>query len=487
MESPKLTRRTLLKAGAGAAAFATTSNIFTPLKTFAARDQKLIFWLQPNFNPTADKILEDQARAFAKQAGLKDSELQILKVPGGEIPTRMAAALEVNAPPDVTRLEEGYVARMRAQKALLDITDIMAEMKKVPGGVNPSVIPLTEDGGRNFAVPMGLNPEVMHARMDLLEQAGYSSFPETWDKFVEASLKINKPPFYAYGMALGTSPGNDSTEDIMATVWANGGNIIDKQNRVVFNSPGAVKGFQLIKDMYLKHQIIPKGTLSWDNSGNNKAYQSKQVAFVYNPPSVYSYLLQEDKETAAKTGPLPGPGRTGRPREARLRRLLRRLQGQPVPRHRQGAHPPLRRAEELQRVHHGDGRPVPADLSEAPGRPVLVVQQGVRGPGRHRQERRDDRARGCDHGGPRRGGRAVAPGEVGPDRARQQRRPRGGRGRGPRGDRRDLQAVQRAGLVRTGRDGPCDRRPGPAPTGARRRRRGARAGHGPRRCGCSIS
>ncbi len=311
MDSPKLSRRTMLKAGAGAAAFATTANIFTPRKTFAARAEKLVFWLQPNFNPTADKILEDQTRAFAKQAGLSDSELQILKVPGGEIPTRMAAALEVGAPPDVTRLEEGFVARMRAQKALLDVTDVMNEMKKVPGGVNPAVIGLTEEGGRNYAVPMGLNPVVMHARMDLLEQAGYSAFPETWEKFIEASLKINKPPFYAYGMALGTSPGNDSTEDIMACVWANGGNIIDKQNKVVFNSPGAVKGFQLVKDMYSKHQIVPKGTLSWDNSGNNKAYQSKQVAFIYNPPSVYSYLLQEDKELAAKTGLFPAPGGPG--------------------------------------------------------------------------------------------------------------------------------------------------------------------------------
>src|SRR5262245_63408966 len=115
MDSPKPTRRTMLKVGAGAAAFATTANILTPLKTYAARAEKLVFWLQPNFNPTADKILEDQTRAYAKQAGLKDTELQILKVPGGEIPTRMAAALEVNAPPDVTRLEEGYVARVRAQ------------------------------------------------------------------------------------------------------------------------------------------------------------------------------------------------------------------------------------------------------------------------------------------------------------------------------------------------------------------------------------
>ncbi len=138
MKSQKLTRRTVLKAGVGAAAFAATASILTPLKTFAAREQKLVFWLQPNFNPTADRILEDQTRAFAKQAGLKDTELSILKVPGGEIPTKMAAALEVGAPPDVTRLEEGYVARMRAQKALLDITDIANEMRRSRWGSTPS-------------------------------------------------------------------------------------------------------------------------------------------------------------------------------------------------------------------------------------------------------------------------------------------------------------------------------------------------------------
>jgi multiple sugar transport system substrate-binding protein len=305
------TRRAVLKAGAGAAAFVATATVLTSRKSLAAREHKLVFWLQPNFNPTADRILEEQTRAYAKQAGLKDTELSILKVPGGEIPTRMAAALEVGAPPDVTRLEEGYVARMRAQKALLDISDLLAEMRKMPGGVNASTLPLTEEGGRYYAVPMGLNPVVLHARMDLLQQAGYSTLPETWEKFIEACLKINKPPFYAYGMALGTSPGNDSTEDIMAVVWAQGGNLIDKQNHVVFNSPGTVKAFQLIKDMYVKHQIIPRGTLAWDNSGNNKAYQSKQVAFVYNPPSIYSYLLQEDKELAAKTGLFPAPGGPG--------------------------------------------------------------------------------------------------------------------------------------------------------------------------------
>jgi multiple sugar transport system substrate-binding protein len=310
MDTSRLTRRNVLKLGAAAtAAFATTTNIFTPLKTFAARDQKLVFWLQPNFNPTADKILEEQTMAFARQAGLKDHEVQILKVPGGEVAARMTAALEVGAPPDVTRTSEFTLTRWKGQRHLLDVSDIMNDLRKTPGGVNPAVIPVTEDGVRYYAVPMGLSPMVFYARMDLLEKAGYNTFPETWDKFIEAALKIQKPPFYAYGMALGTTLGySDSTHEIIAILWAHGGRLLDKNSRPVFNSPGTVKAFQLIKDMYHKHQIIPRGAVTWDNSGNNKAYQSKQVAFVHDGTSIFSYLLLEDRDLADRTGLFPAPG-----------------------------------------------------------------------------------------------------------------------------------------------------------------------------------
>jgi len=64
---------------------------------------------------------------------------------------------------------------------------------------------------------------------------------------------------------------------------------------------------QLIADMYLKHKIIPKGAVSWDNTGNNKAYQSRQVIFVLNPTSIYAYLSESDKELYNVTGLLPVP------------------------------------------------------------------------------------------------------------------------------------------------------------------------------------
>lgn len=105
MRPVRPSRRDILKGGV-AATLAATAHGLNPRKTFAAREHKLVFWLQPNFNATADRILEEQIRAYAKQAGVKDEELQILKVPGGEISTRMTAALEVGAPPDITRTSE---------------------------------------------------------------------------------------------------------------------------------------------------------------------------------------------------------------------------------------------------------------------------------------------------------------------------------------------------------------------------------------------
>jgi multiple sugar transport system substrate-binding protein len=270
-----------------AATVAATAHGLSPRKAFAARDHKLVFWLQPNFNATADRVLEEQIRAYAKQAGLKDQELQILKVPGGEIATRMTAALEVGAPPDITRTSEFLLPRWKSQGHLLDITDLMGEMRQAAGGINPAVVPLTEEGGRNYAVPMGLSPIVFYARMDLLEKAGYGAFPDTWDKLIEAGLKIQKPPLYAYGMALGTTLGySDSTHEIIAILWAHGGRLLDKESRPAVNSPAGVKAFQLIQDMYQKHQMIPRGALSWDNSGNNKVYQSRQVAFAHDSLSI---------------------------------------------------------------------------------------------------------------------------------------------------------------------------------------------------------
>ena len=94
----------------------------------------------------------------------------------------------------------------------------------------------------------------------------------------------------------------------MNMIWCYGGKLVEADNKTVaLHSKGTVQAVQLIADMYNKHKIIPKGAISWDNTGNNKAYQSRQVIFVLNPTSIYAHLAGSDKELYDTTGLLPVP------------------------------------------------------------------------------------------------------------------------------------------------------------------------------------
>jgi multiple sugar transport system substrate-binding protein len=157
-----------------------------------------------------------------------------------------------------------------------------------------------------MGVPLAVNPWPVHTRLDLLEQAKVE-YPKTWDEFIETSKKIQSPPrLYAFGMCLGLV--EDTTDNVMNLLWCYGGKMVEADNKtVVMSSPENLAGVKVIEAMFKTHKIIPPGAISWDNSGNNKAYQSKQAAFVMNPSSIYAYLDGNDKDLQKVTGLFPVP------------------------------------------------------------------------------------------------------------------------------------------------------------------------------------
>ena len=146
----------------------------------------------------------------------------------------------------------------------------------------------------------------MHTRLDLLEKAKVD-YPKTWDEFIETSKKIQEPPrLFAFGICLGLT--FDTTDNVMNLLWCYGGKMVEKDNKTIaMNSAANIAGLKVLEAMFKTHKIIPPGAISWDDSGNNKAYQSKQAAFVMNPTSVYAYLDGNDKDLQKVTGIFPVP------------------------------------------------------------------------------------------------------------------------------------------------------------------------------------
>ena len=138
---------------------------------------------------------------------------------------RMAAALEVGSPPDVTRANEQDLTKWGSEGHLSDVTAIVNEMKAEKGGINEASLPGATYLGGIRGVPMGIAANAAHVRADKFKEAGYDGLPSTWEAFIEAAKKITKPPFYAFGMALGLTP-SDSLGDVMSVVTAYGGRLI---------------------------------------------------------------------------------------------------------------------------------------------------------------------------------------------------------------------------------------------------------------------
>jgi multiple sugar transport system substrate-binding protein len=301
-----LTRRDILQqAGRTAAVLATTAPWWLVRRAHAARQHKLVVWNNAALAPQVDKIMQEQCYAYAKQAGIKDHEIDYSIVGSAQILSKLVAALEAGTPPDVARHDAWVASLYRSQGHLLEVTDLVEKMQRVPGGLFP-IFEEVMHQGKAYVVPQSISPSPLVTRMDLLAAAKVEP-PKTWDEFIEVCKKIQQPPkLTGYGMCLGLT--SDTNGNVLSIIWSFGGKLVEADNKTVaLHSPGTVQAVQLIADMYLKHKIIPKGTIVWDNTGNNKAYQSRQVIFVQNATSIYAYLADSDKELYDSTGLLPMP------------------------------------------------------------------------------------------------------------------------------------------------------------------------------------
>src|SRR5256886_6034121 len=301
------TRREILKtAGKTATVLTTTAPWWLVRRAHAARQAKLVVWNPAALAPQVDKIMQEQCYAYAKQAGIKESEIDYQIIGGPQLVPKLVAALEAGTPPDITRLGGGYVQLYRSQGHLLEVTDLVNKMQKQQGGLFPVSLPSVMHQGKAFGVPQSISPWPLVTRLDLLEAAKVDP-PKTWEEFIEVCKKLQKPPkLTGFGLCLGLQ--NDADNNIMNMIWCYGGQLVEADNKTVaLHSAGTIAAVQLLAHLLRYHKIITKGAIPCDYTDNNKAYQSRQVIFVLNPTSIYAHLAESDKELYNVTGLLPGP------------------------------------------------------------------------------------------------------------------------------------------------------------------------------------
>ncbi len=174
----------------------------------------------------------------------------------------------------------------------VDVTDVANYLGKKYGGWVESAQTYGMSGKKWIAIPICYSGNMLNYRLEASKKAGFSKFPTTNDAFLEYSkaMKANNTPG---GFALGHASG-DGNAWVHWCLWSNGGNVVDKNDKVIINSPETEKALNYAKALY--GNMIP-GTAAWNDASNNKAFLAGEINWTDNGISIYVAAKKDATKT----------------------------------------------------------------------------------------------------------------------------------------------------------------------------------------------
>ena len=210
-----------------------------------------------------------------------------------DVRPKAAVAANTGAGPDII-LGTNDDANLYPDK-LVDVTDLANYLGKKYGGFYPACEAyLRPDGKRWIGIPLGAAGSMMVYRESALKAAGFNSFPKDTEAFLKM-MKALKDKGSPGGFALGHATGDANTW-CHWLVWSFGGKMVDKNNKVVIDSPETIKALEYSRELY--GTFVP-GTLSWLDPNNNKAFLDGQISVTNNGISIY-YAAKNSQDPKIK-------------------------------------------------------------------------------------------------------------------------------------------------------------------------------------------
>ncbi len=295
MSESHFSRRSALKsagalAGAGVlgnlASFASAWAQAAPFKPEANAKIQLLRWKR--FVQSEEDSFMALVGAFTKATGV---EVKVINESLDDVQPKASVAANTNQGPDM--FWGLYSLPHLFPTKCVDVTDVAGYLGKKYGGWAPTAETYGKGpGGKWIAIPVAYNGNVINYRQSMIEKAGFKEVPKDTAGFLEL-MKALKEKSIPGGMALGRASG-DGNAWVHWVLWSHGGNLVDKADKVIINSPETVKALEYAKAL---SDTFVTGTASWNDAFNNKAFLESQISLTNNGVSIYA---------AAKAGAAKG-------------------------------------------------------------------------------------------------------------------------------------------------------------------------------------
>src|SRR5262245_58027008 len=303
----RFTRRSFLQvSGAGLAGILASRQapVFAQANTLA--------WIRWNdFVPASDQLVRTKIIPEAQKAlGLR---VTLETVNGNDLQPRATAAIQSGSGPDIFVLLNNW-AQLYAESTV-DMGDVAEKLAKEQGGVYPTNSSVAKVGPRWIGMPWATVGLLIAYRKSWFAEVGYSTFPDTWEKYLDCGKKL-KAKGHPLGQTLGHTFG-DAPAFWYPYLWSWGGREVDEQGKVVLDSKETFESVRFMTGFWKEGH--DEGGLEWDDSNNNRDFLAGEIAATLNGASIYIEALRKPEQYKTEKGglfkdnilhaPLPkGPG-----------------------------------------------------------------------------------------------------------------------------------------------------------------------------------
>jgi len=187
------------------------------------------------------------------------------------------------------------------------VDDIMTELIKQNGAVNPTVQYLAKSTGRWVAVPACVGSQIKGpcSRIDLMKRlagidvqalypAGSPPKAEAWtlDAMLKAAEACHKGG-HPFGIGLGVTEDNVDTAGAIFNGF--GAMLVDAKGNITVKSDAVREALDYYRRLMA---FLPNDVAAWDDASNNKFLISGQGALIMNPPSAWAVAKRDAPKVA---------------------------------------------------------------------------------------------------------------------------------------------------------------------------------------------
>lgn len=205
-----------------------------------------------------------------------------------------------------------WPAQFAAPGYIIDLSDRFTEEDRAAFLEGP-VESCTVEGGV-YGVPWFTDAGMLYYRRDLLEQAGFSEPPQTWEELKQQARAVQQNSGTQYGFVFQGSDYEGGVVNGLEYIYSHGGQVLEdgSSDQVIIDSPESVEGLSMERSM-VEDGIAPQAVSTYTEQEAQTTFLNGDAVFCRNWPYLYALISNPDESsiTTDQVGVAPLPAGEG--------------------------------------------------------------------------------------------------------------------------------------------------------------------------------